>query len=92
MKKNGVNFKIPYKSSELFTDFNNKTQVTTEQLEKLQFSIIELREKLTQDHTDVNCPIITQVTAVNTALQVKVNIYSSPNLAGERSGDISIRR
>ena len=59
------NFKITSRLSQQITNFKNKTQIITDKMNGLQFSTTNLREKFTQDYTNGNDPIITQITAVN---------------------------
>ena len=60
------NLKVMSKSSDLITDFNNKTQVITEQMKRIAIQHCRM---------DVHHPIIVEVTAVNPMQQVKFGIY-----------------
>ena len=52
-------------SNEIIEQFNSKTKGIIKTIASLHFSIIDLRIKISQGHTNNNIPIITQITSGN---------------------------
>ena len=52
-------------SDEIIQQFNSKTKEIIKTMASLHFSTIDLRNKISQAHTNNNNPIITQVTSGN---------------------------
>ena len=92
LQKYSRNLNLMSKSSKLIIHFKNNTQEITKLMKGMQFTTINLRNKLTEGCTNDNYPITTQVLAVNnTTQQVKVNIYLLLNNAGQKPGGVSTR-
>ena len=85
-KNNQENMTLMSKSSELIN------WEITELMKVMQFSTIELRKKTHTGCTHANYPIITQVSAGNSATQqVNAEIYPSSQLCCSEIRGISIR-
>ena len=87
--------KLTFKSklNELIYIFNIKTKQTTEAMQGLHFSTIDLRNKLSKCCITDNCPIIAQVaTGKNVIMQVRVEIYPLTFLADVKYEATCIRK